>query len=57
MVRLVNGTNRFEGRVEVCVSDFMGNSTWKTVCDEMWGTEEATVVCKQLGRLFGNASG
>ena len=57
MVRLVNGTNRFEGRVEVCISDFMGNSTWRTVCDDMWGTEEATVVCRQLGRLFGNPSG
>ena len=40
----MGGTQLYEGRVEVC----MGNS-WGTVCDDLWGNDEATVVCRQLG--------
>ncbi len=43
-VRLVDGTNNREGRVEVCDSE-----VWGTVCDDAWGTPEAEVVCFQLG--------
>ena len=49
-VRLVNGSQPNEGRVEVCF-----NETWGTACDNIspyhrnWNQSEADVVCKQLG--------
>ena len=43
-VRLIGGDNEFGGRVEVCV-----NRAWGTVCSQYWGSEEARVVCNQLG--------
>ena len=55
-VRLVNGTNRYEGRVEVCDYGSSGTRVWKTVCDEMWDNAEAIVVCKQLGKPNGTVS-
>ena len=32
-----------EGRVEICI-----NNAWGTVCDTLFGREDATVVCRQL---------
>lgn len=43
-VRLVNGPNKFEGRLEIFV-----NGEWGTVCNEGWNLRNAGVVCRQLG--------
>ena len=50
-VRLVGGSDEYEGRVEVCISQ-----AWGTVCDVRstwggsdWGTIDGQVVCRQLG--------
>ncbi len=47
-VQLVGGVNRTLGRLEVCVSN-----AWGTVCNRRFGTNEALVVCQQLGFATG----
>ena len=42
-IRFQGGTSS-GGRVDIC-----NNNTWGTVCNRLWGTAEAHVVCRQLG--------
>ena len=44
-VRLTDGENEWEGRLEVCVNFYR----WGTVSDDGWSEDNAQVVCKDLG--------
>ncbi|XP_063271464.1 neurotrypsin [Prinia subflava] len=43
-IRLMDGENKKEGRVEIFI-----NGHWGTICDDGWSDKDAAVVCRQLG--------
>ena len=45
---LVGGRSSNEGRVEICI-----NGVWGTVCHSSWSSNDARVVCRQLGFSVG----
>ena len=48
-IRLVGGSDPYQGRIEVCV-----NNAWGTVCNKQWSFAEGSVACRRLGlQLFG----
>ena len=50
-LRLVDGNEAKEGRVEVCADDDTSDPTparWGVVCDDYWTNDDADVVCKAL---------
>ena len=50
-VRLVGGSGPHEGRVEIC----RYSGSWSTVCDTYWSSNDAGVVCRQLGFAYEGA--
>ena len=46
-VRLQDGPNVREGRVEVCI-----NNAWGTVCNNLFGSIDATVTCTQMNFIL-----
>ena len=45
-VRLVNGSNVLEGRVELCI-----NNAWGTVCTDSISEDDVEVICRTAGQL------
>lgn len=43
-IRLMDGSNPLEGRLEVCY-----DRVWGTVCSDSWGQRDIAVACRQLG--------
>eukprot|EP00731_Ephydatia_muelleri_P031793 Em0023g300a len=50
-LRLQGGTSALNGRVELCL-----NNAWGTICDQGFDTDDATVICQQLGFANTNAT-
>ena len=50
-IRLANGSNPLEGRVEICM-----NNAWGTICNDDFGSSDVEVICTQLGYRFNGTS-
>lgn len=48
-IRLVGGTNPYEGHIELQVQGESEDHMWGTVCDEGWDVHDAAVACRQMG--------
>ena len=46
-IRLVNGSNQLEGRLEICI-----NNVWGTICSQGFTADDAETVCNQLELSF-----
>ena len=43
-VRLIGGQDNLQGTIQICIG-----GVWGSVCDDLWGTMDANVICNQLG--------
>lgn len=51
-LRLVNGSNTIEGRLEICV-----NSAWGSVCGNSFSSDDANVACRVLSERHSGIDG
>ena len=51
-MHLAGGSLESAGTVEICI-----NKVWGTVCDDGWDSNDATVVCRQMGYSVSTGAG